>query len=169
LFDEGDFEINLPLSQNLNRLNIEISDLAENKLNMIKTIYKVQKKLIELFLGGNKIFINGEEREIDVSPFILNGRTYVPIRFITESLGGNIFYDEKEKSILFTLYDKVVMMWVDKKNYFINFKEYFMDSPPIIVKPGRVMVPLRFIAESVDAKVLWDSDLKKVTIIYPNN
>ena len=168
-FDEGDFEINLPLKENLNKLNIEIFDLAENKFNMIKTIYKVQKKLIELFIGSNKIFINGEERDIDVSPFILNGRTYVPIRFITESLGGNISYDEKERSILFTLYDKVVMMWVDKKNYFINFKEYFMDSPPIIVKPGRVMVPLRFIAESVDAKVLWDSDLKKVTIIYPNN
>ncbi len=169
LFDEGDFEINLPLSQNLNKLNIEISDLAENKVNMIKTIYRVQKKLIELFIGSNKIFVNGEEREIDVSPFIFNGRTYVPIRFITESLGGNISYDEKERSILFTLYDKVVLMWVDKKNYFVNFKEYFMDSPPIIVKPGRVMVPLRFIAESVDAKVLWDPILKKVTIIYPNS
>jgi len=36
-----------------------------------------------------------------------------------------------------------------------------MDSPPIIVKPGRVMVPVRFIAESVDSKLLWDENLKK--------
>lgn len=58
-------------------------------------------------------------------------------------------------------------MFVDKKNYFVNFKEYFMDSPPIIVKPGRVMVPIRFIAEAIDSKVLWDENLKKITIIYP--
>ncbi len=167
LFNEGIFEIELPLNNGINKLNIEVIDLAKNRTLLLRTIYKVERKIVELFIGSKKIYINGEEKEIDISPFILNGRTYVPIRFITEALGGNIFYDEKEKSISFTIYDKSVLMWVDKKNYFINYKEYFMDSPPIIVKPGRVMVPVRFIAESVDSKVLWDENLKKITIIFP--
>jgi len=167
LFNEGIFEIELPLNNGINKLNIEVIDLAKNRTLLLRTIYKVERKIVELFIGSKKIYINGEEKEIDIAPFILNGRTYVPIRFITEALGGNIFYDEKEKSISFSLYDKSVLMWVDKKNYFINYKEYFMDSPPIIVKPGRVMVPVRFIAESVDSKVLWDENLKKITIIFP--
>ena len=169
LFDEGDFEIEFPLTQSLNKLNIEVIDLAKNKFYISKTIYKVQKRVIELFIGSNKIFVNGEEKEIDTSPFILNGRTYVPIRFITESLGGSISYNDKEKSIEFILYDKIVSMWINKNHYTINFKEYTMDSPPIIVKPGRVMVPVRFIAEAVDSKVLWDDILKKITIIFPDN
>ncbi len=168
-FNEGDFEIELPLNNGINKLNIEAIDLAKNRTLLLRTIYKVERKVVEFFINSKKIYINGEEKEIDIAPFILNGRTYVPIRFITEALGGNIFYDEKEKSISFTLYDKNVLMWVDKKNYFINYKEYFMDSPPILVKPGRVMVPIRFIAESVDSKVLWDENLRKITIIFPNN
>lgn len=166
-FDKGDFEINYPLEKELNILNIEIEDLAKNKTKILKTIYKVEKKVIELFIGNKKFIINGFEKEIDTSPFILNGRTYVPIRFIVEAFGGNITYNENDRSILFTLHDKSILMFVDKKNYFVNFKEYFMDSPPIIVKPGRVMVPIRFIAEAIDSKVLWDENLKKITIIYP--
>ncbi len=168
IFDKGDFEINYPLEKELNILNIEIEDLAKNKTKSIKTIYKVEQKIIELFVGNKKFVINRIEKEIDISPFILNGRTYVPIRFIVEAFGGNITYNEKDKSILFTLHDKSVLMFVDKKNYFINFKEFFMDSPPIIVKPGRVMVPIRFIAEAIDSKVLWDGVIKKITIIYPD-
>lgn len=168
IFDKGDFEINYPLEKELNILNIEIEDLAKNKTKIIKTIYKVEQKIIELFVGNKKFVINRIEKEIDISPFILNGRTYVPIRFIVEAFGGNITYNEKDKSILFTLHDKSVLMFVDKKNYFINFKEFFMDSPPIIVKPGRVMVPIRFIAEAIDSKVLWDGVIKKITIIYPD-
>ncbi|MDI6860787.1 MAG: M14 family zinc carboxypeptidase [Caldisericia bacterium] len=167
LFEGDNFEIEIPLNDGINKLNIETYDLAKNKTVVLKTVYKVEKKTVELFIGSKKIFINGFEKEIDTSPFILNGRTYVPIRFLLEALGGNISYNEIDKSISFTLYDKVVLMWVDKKNYLVNFKEYFMDSSPIIVKPGRVMVPLRFIAEAVDAKVLWDNLLKKITIIYP--
>lgn len=166
-FDSGDFEIVYPLEKELNILNIEIEDLAKNKTKIIKTIYKVEKKTIELFVGNKKFVINGIEKEIDISPFILNGRTYVPIRFIVEAFGGNINYNEKDKSILFTLHDKSVLMFIDKKNYFINFKEYFMDSPPMLIKPGRVMVPIRFIAEAIDSKVLWDEKSKKITIIYP--
>ncbi|MBC7195003.1 MAG: hypothetical protein H5U37_05040, partial [Caldisericia bacterium] len=167
-FSEGDFEIKIPLYEVINKLKIEVYDLAQNKISLNKAIYKIERKVIELFVGDKKIYINGLEREIDVAPFILNGRVYVPIRFITESLGGNVIYNDKDKSISFVLFDKSVLMWVDKKNYFVNFKEYFMDSPPFIIKPGRVMVPLRFIAEAVDAKVLWDGTLKKITIIYPD-
>ncbi|MGB9749637.1 MAG: M14 family zinc carboxypeptidase [Caldisericia bacterium] len=168
LFEEGDFEITFPIDNGINKLNIEVVDLAKNKTSFYKTIYKVEKKVIELFIGSKKIFINGIEKEVDTSPFILNGRCYVPIRFITEALGGNISYNEVDKSISFTLFDKTVLMWVDKKNYFVNFKEYFMDSAPFIVKPGRVMVPLRFIVEAVDAKVLWEDTLKKITVLFPN-
>ena len=167
IFENGNFEIEFALQDGINILNIEIEDLAKNKTKVSKTIFKVEKRVIEIFIGLKKFILNGVEMEIDVSPFILNNRAYVPIRFIVEAFGGNIFYNEKEKTILFILHDKSVLMFLDKNKYFVNFKEAFMDSPPKIIKPGRVMVPIRFIAEAIGSKVLWDENLKKITILYP--
>ncbi|NLI11289.1 MAG: copper amine oxidase N-terminal domain-containing protein [Peptococcaceae bacterium] len=38
---------------------------------------------------------------------------------------------------------------------------------PIIVEPGRTMLPLRFIAENLGSKVDWDAGQKEVTVTYP--
>jgi hypothetical protein len=46
-----------------------------------------------------KILINGEEKipEEDMKPFIYNGRTYVSLRFIGESFGNDVSWDNKGK------------------------------------------------------------------------
>lgn len=36
---------------------------------------------------------------IDVPPTFINGRTFVPLRFIAESLGANVDYDSAAKSV----------------------------------------------------------------------
>lgn len=54
---------------------------------------------------------------------------------------------------------------------------HFPDQQPIVVKPGRTMVPIRTIAEMVKCKVEWNSQLKCAEIsqgknfmrIYPGN
>jgi titin len=38
---------------------------------------------------------------------------------------------------------------------------------PIIVPPGRTMLPLRFIAESLGCQVDWNQALQEVTVTYP--
>lgn len=40
--------------------------------------------------NGIKIYINDELRTVDPEPFIENGRTYVPIRFIAENFGAAV-------------------------------------------------------------------------------
>jgi len=50
----------------------------------------------------------------------------------------------------------------------INGKTYTMEIPPILIN-GRVMVPLRFIAETLNAQVQWDGTEKKITVICLSN
>jgi len=45
---------------------------------------------IELFLDRNIALVNGKEYKLDVQPVIVNGRTFVPLRFISESIGCKI-------------------------------------------------------------------------------
>jgi hypothetical protein len=38
---------------------------------------------------------------------------------------------------------------------------------PIVVPPGRTMLPLRFIAENLKCQVDWDATQQMVTVTYP--
>lgn len=71
--------------------------------------------LMTMFLGTNfigpisteaqqiiKIFINGREVHTDVDPVIINDRTMVPIRFVTEELGMEVDWDGVNRHVLIT-------------------------------------------------------------------
>jgi hypothetical protein len=55
---------------------------------------------IEVFYNNLKLKINGEIVESDQEPFILNGRTFVPLRTVAESLGKQVLYNESTSEIL---------------------------------------------------------------------
>ncbi len=45
---------------------------------------------ITMFIGDNQIHLNDKTFESDVAPMIIDGRTFVPLRVIGESLNGNV-------------------------------------------------------------------------------
>lgn len=58
-----------------------------------------QWDVLELWIGDKRYRRNGIEGALDVPPEIKDGRTLVPIRFIGESLGASVEYDDKAKKI----------------------------------------------------------------------
>lgn len=64
------------------------------------------KAMVELWIGQTKARINGIETTMPAAPFISKtGRTMLPLRFIGESLGCNVFWDGVKKSVTIT-YEK---------------------------------------------------------------
>lgn len=59
-------------------------------------------RYIELFVGSNLAKIDGETITLDSTPFIQNGRTYVPVRFISEALGANVEWVEALQQVIIT-------------------------------------------------------------------
>jgi hypothetical protein len=66
---------------------------------MFGTIAYAAQSNIRVAFEGIKIFVSGALRETDKQPFIYNGTTYVPLRFISEALGEAVEWDEVTKSI----------------------------------------------------------------------
>lgn len=56
-------------------------------------------KIIELVIDSRVVKVNGEEMEIDVPAEIVNNRTIVPIRFISEILEEDVRYNESTGDI----------------------------------------------------------------------
>ena len=54
---------------------------------------------IKMQIGRKVAFVNGKEMSLDVAPYIVNGRTLVPIRFISEVFGSNVVWDGTTKTV----------------------------------------------------------------------
>lgn len=53
-----------------------------------KITITVRNTTLELWLDKNKMNLNGVEKQIDVAPISINGRTMVPLRFIIDNIPG---------------------------------------------------------------------------------
>ncbi|MBV9648287.1 MAG: copper amine oxidase N-terminal domain-containing protein, partial [Candidatus Eremiobacteraeota bacterium] len=48
---------------------------------------------VSLHIGSTQATVNGQPQLLDVAPFIVGATTYVPLRFIAQSLGSFVNYD----------------------------------------------------------------------------
>ena len=54
---------------------------------------------VSLVVGESVAKVNGEEQALDSPSFIQNDRTYLPVRFIMESLKLNVDWDESTRQV----------------------------------------------------------------------
>lgn len=66
-----------------------------------KAIIIYNEVYIELWVDQNKNYVrmNGVFYTIDVAPYTLKGRTVVPVRFVSEFLGGKVFWNQDTKTV----------------------------------------------------------------------
>lgn len=57
---------------------------------------------VSLTIGENKLIKNGEETALDVPALIMNGRTLVPVRAVSESFGVYVEWDAKSRTVVLT-------------------------------------------------------------------
>lgn len=104
---------------------------------------------------------------MDVSPYIKNDRTYMPVRYVANSLGvsdENISWDDPTQTVTITKDKKVVKLTVGDPVMLIGDGQVQMDVVPEIIPPGRTMLPLRYVAEGLGADVEWDEKNQEVVI-----
>lgn len=102
-----------------------------------------------------KVFINGDILSFDVPPQIENGRILVPVRAIFESMGADLEYDSNSRTVIAIKGDTEVILTIDDPTPVINGQVVPIDQPGIIVN-GRILAPLRFVAEAFGGTVEWD-------------
>ena len=113
-------------------------------------------KTIKLQIGSRIVNVDNEAVIYDAAPVIRNDRTLVPIRIITEALGGKVDWNGATKEVTLSINDKEIKMTIGK-----TLEKYGV--APVIID-GRTFVPVRFVADELGAEVAWDEATKTVTI-----
>ncbi|WP_332646970.1 stalk domain-containing protein [Lysinibacillus sp. 54212] len=153
-----------------NKLKVVVYD-SKNRVATTKTVtfnkssakLDLQPGQLQLFLNDKFAYKNVGMAELEVAPFTTNGRTLVPIRFISENLNGTVHYQASTKRITINKGSSKIVMTVGSKTGSINGKTITFEAAPIL-KNGTTFVPLRVVADALNAKISYDSKSHGISI-----
>lgn len=109
---------------------------------------------VALLLDSKKAYAKGELTETDVAPLVLNNRTLVPVRFISENFGADVSWNADEKKVT-VKGEKTIELTIDDPKIVINGSEQALDAAAVVVD-NRTMLPLRALCEALGKNVFWD-------------
>lgn len=111
------------------------------------------------------VIVSGEKVSFDVMPEIIGGRTFVPVRAIFEAMGANVEWDSAAMMVTGEKLGRTVELTVGRKEAFYGNEAVTMDAEPII-KDGRTLVPVRYVAEGLGYKAEWNEEERTVIITH---
>ncbi|MFD0696226.1 stalk domain-containing protein [Paenibacillus sp. GCM10027628] len=134
----------------------------------ISFIYKGQvaalpKNSVKLTVNKKQASLNNQSMTLEQAPTIINGNTLVPVRFVTEALGGNVKWDDKERKVTVIRGDKLIDLWIDNPDLLVNGERVTAEVAPKIMN-NVTMVPLRLISERLGFKVGWEPQNQGITL-----
>lgn len=109
------------------------------------------------------VVINGTKQSLQPPAVLKGGHTLVPLRGVFETIGANVNWDGAKKTVSIAKGDVKISLKIGEKHAVVNGEKVALSAPAAIMNSS-TMVPLRFVSETIGAKVGWDSNTKTATI-----
>lgn len=108
-----------------------------------------------------KVTVDGNNVNFpDAKPVVEDNRVLIPVRFVSEALGGVVDY--KNRTVTVKQDDKVITLKIDSENVSVSGKTVVLDVPAR-AKQSRIFVPLRFVSEALGATVHYQDHIVTIT------
>ncbi|GAA4863005.1 hypothetical protein GCM10023310_48050 [Paenibacillus vulneris] len=144
---------------------VYIADAFNNKIRQLQ-LYKLPADLPKD--DHVKVVLESTVLAFEAQPEIVNDRTMVPVRAVTEALGYQVSYDELNRSVQLTKGGVTVELYVDKtglKKREQGKPEMAIDTDTApYIKQDLTFVPVRFFAEEIGLDVQWDESTRSVLL-----
>ena len=134
-------------------LGFEVEYLEETK-----TVHIIKgDRNIAITIGSNIAVVDGNEVLLDVKPFVKEGRTFVPLRFISEGFGEEVVWDGKNRIVLIGKYkgeakiEDTFLYTNEEYGYTLNFPNSWKKEAIIETRDGILYVYDRKSAEKFKA------------------
>ncbi|TYQ16024.1 UNVERIFIED_CONTAM: copper amine oxidase-like protein [Acetivibrio alkalicellulosi] len=139
----------------------------KNKLTAIMIVV-IMSFIPVLSVNGSRdvtVKVDGEVINFpDVKAYIdENGRTMVPVRFVSEALGAEVLWDGEYRVVTIKKDIDVITIKIGEKRVNKNGRPHEIDTRAVI-RSDRTFVPLRFVSEMLGASVGWIAATRTVEI-----
>lgn len=129
--------------------------------------------LVTLWVGNPVMTIGTMSQPIDAQgtkPYIVEGRTLVPIRAVIEAFSGTVAWDAATRKVTVSLGDNSLDLWIGRSLAALNGSSLPIDpaNPGVfpVISGGRTMLPLRFVSECLGIDVQYEATTKMITLTY---
>lgn len=129
------------------------------------------EETVNLAIENEQAQINGKSVTMADPPKVIDGRTLVPLRFVGEAFSCDVQWNNTTKTATVKLVNRTIDVPIGKDYAVINGSQTEVQVPAQMIN-GSTYVPLRFIAESLGAKVDFNPTIQTISIsmkTYLNN
>jgi hypothetical protein len=138
------------------------------KIDDISFVYKgslpaLPNSKVKLTVNKKAVTLDNKSMILEQAPIIMSGNTMIPIRFVTEALGGTVKWNDAERKVTILRGDKLIELWIDNNNLLVNGNKVTAEVPPKIIN-NLTLVPLRVISEQLGWKVGWEPAGQVITL-----
>ncbi|WP_171651016.1 copper amine oxidase N-terminal domain-containing protein [Paenibacillus foliorum] len=139
---------------------ISVVDPKSRLYTLLKEDLNITKKEITMIMGSQDDYVGDSSK-----PYNSNGTIMVPVRFVVEQLDADVAWESSTQKVTVTdlVSGAVINLNVGSKQATVNGMIKLLDKESELTN-GSTYVPIRFIAESMGAKVNWNQELQMVTI-----
>jgi hypothetical protein len=156
------YVVNLEQDQDERALQGEIA-FDNLKLQYPPKPFNAAKPVIVMKAGQSTATIDGKKVKLPAAPFMIDNVNYLPLRFVTETLGAEVKWDNKEKRVTVLRGDTMLELWVGRSEVTVNGVRQKVLAAPIL-KNNSTYVPVRVVSEQLGQKVDWENATKTITI-----
>ena len=114
-------------------------------------------------VGETTYVVNGEEKVMDSAAIVQGSRTMVPMKYAAEAFGAKVQWDKDTRTAVITHGEKVIKLPIDANIIYVGEEKIEMDTKAVVVE-GRTMLPLAYIAQSLELVTYWDGETRTVKI-----
>ena len=100
---------------------------------------------------------------VNAPVYQIAGRILVPLRAVAEGLQADVQWIGPSRRVYFQREDQKVSVVVNSLAATVDGRPAYLDVPPVLVA-DRTYVPVRFVAESLGARVDWDQSRRTVIV-----
>ncbi|MDO4721225.1 MAG: N-acetylmuramoyl-L-alanine amidase family protein [Peptostreptococcaceae bacterium] len=101
----------------------------------------------------------------DVPPIILQSRTFVPVRMVSEKLGAAVDWNPKTEEVTVEKEGKNIRLKIGSPTAIVNGEQKTLpDSVAPLIVGSRTMLPIRFLAEEFSMKIHYDAKTNSIDL-----
>ena len=120
---------------------------------------------LKFVIGSTSFTNNGTEKLMDIAPYIKNGRTYLPARYVCEEMGADVEWDQATSTVTITRDGIVIALRINSTAATVNGQPETLATAPEIYG-GRTCLPIRYVVQTLGGEVGWEQSTKTATITF---
>jgi hypothetical protein len=111
-----------------------------------------------------RIFVDGKEQYPSSRPFVKEGTTFLPFRYLAEAMRASVAWNDETREVEMRWGSRSIAFASAGSSARIDGKQVPLE-PAVIERNGAVYVPIRFFAEALGAMVIWEGKTRSIQIV----